>query len=118
MLLDLAVRGDRELLRRIVALDGRLQPAAARAGRRGTPRAGLRLPAMSLRFLPNLLCVLRILLVYPVAHWILQGRYPQVMALFALAASPTRSTASSPSASAGPASSARCSIRSPTSCCW
>jgi len=28
---------------------------------------------MSLRFLPNLLCVLRILLVYPVAQWILQA---------------------------------------------
>jgi len=41
---------------------------------------------MSLRFLPNLLCILRMLLVYPVAHWILQGRYPEVMALFALAA--------------------------------
>jgi cardiolipin synthase len=41
---------------------------------------------MSLRHLPNLLCVLRILLVYPVASWILQGRYPEVMALFAIAA--------------------------------
>lgn len=41
---------------------------------------------MSLRFLPNLLCVLRILMVYPVAHWILTGRYPAVMALFAVAA--------------------------------
>jgi cardiolipin synthase len=42
---------------------------------------------MSLRHLPNLLCVLRILLVYPVAHWILQERYADVMLLFALAAS-------------------------------
>jgi cardiolipin synthase len=41
---------------------------------------------MSLSFLPNLLCVVRILLVYPVAHWILQGRYAEVMALFAIAA--------------------------------
>ncbi len=41
---------------------------------------------MSLRFLPNLLCILRILLVYPVAQWILQGHYPQVLALFAFAA--------------------------------
>jgi len=41
---------------------------------------------MSLSFLPNLLCVLRMLLVYPIAAWILQGRYPEVMALFALAA--------------------------------
>jgi cardiolipin synthase len=41
---------------------------------------------MSLSFLPNLLCILRILLVYPVAMWILDGRYPEVMALFALAA--------------------------------
>lgn len=41
---------------------------------------------MNLSFLPNLLCILRILLVYPVAHWILQGRYPEVMALFAIAA--------------------------------
>jgi cardiolipin synthase len=41
---------------------------------------------MSLSFLPNLLCVLRMLLVYPIATWILQGRYPEVMALFALAA--------------------------------
>ena len=41
---------------------------------------------MSLSFLPNLLCLLRIALVYPVAMGILDGRYPQVMALFALAA--------------------------------
>jgi cardiolipin synthase len=44
---------------------------------------------MSLRILPNLpnlICVLRILLIYPVALWILQGRYPAVMGLFALAA--------------------------------
>jgi cardiolipin synthase (CMP-forming) len=41
---------------------------------------------MSLRYLPNLLCVLRILLVYPVASWILAGRYQEVMLLFALAA--------------------------------
>jgi cardiolipin synthase len=41
---------------------------------------------MSLRFLPNLLCVLRILLVYPVAHGILQGRHAEVMALFGIAA--------------------------------
>jgi cardiolipin synthase len=39
------------------------------------------------RHLPNLLCVLRMLLVYPVAHWILQERYADVMLLFALAAS-------------------------------
>lgn len=41
---------------------------------------------MSLRHLPNLLCVLRILLIYPVAKWIVQGHYPQVLVLFALAA--------------------------------
>lgn len=41
---------------------------------------------MSLRFLPNLLCVLRILLVYPVALLVLDGRYPAVIALFAVAA--------------------------------
>jgi cardiolipin synthase (CMP-forming) len=41
---------------------------------------------MSLRHLPNLLCLLRILMVYPVAHSILTGRYPAVMALFAVAA--------------------------------
>jgi cardiolipin synthase (CMP-forming) len=41
---------------------------------------------MSLRFLPNLLCVLRIALVYPVALGILQGHYPEVLALFAIAA--------------------------------
>jgi len=41
---------------------------------------------VSLRFLPNLLCVLRILLIYPVARWILQDRYAEVMILFALAA--------------------------------
>jgi cardiolipin synthase len=41
---------------------------------------------MNLSFLPNLLCVLRILLVYPVAKWILEGHYPQVLALFAFAA--------------------------------
>ena len=41
---------------------------------------------MSLRHLPNMLCVLRMLLVYPLAQWILQGRYPEVLALFAVAA--------------------------------
>ena len=41
---------------------------------------------MNLSFLPNALCILRILLVYPVAHWILQGRYQEVLALFAIAA--------------------------------
>ncbi|HVN41550.1 MAG TPA: CDP-alcohol phosphatidyltransferase family protein [Steroidobacteraceae bacterium] len=41
---------------------------------------------MSLRFLPNLLCILRILLVIPVADWILQERYPLVLLLFAVAA--------------------------------
>ena len=41
---------------------------------------------MSLRFLPNLLCILRILLVYPVAQGILVGDYPRVLALIALAA--------------------------------
>ena len=41
---------------------------------------------MSLRHLPNLLCVLRILMVYPVAAWLLEGRYPAVMLLFAVAA--------------------------------
>jgi cardiolipin synthase (CMP-forming) len=41
---------------------------------------------MSLRHIPNLLCVLRILLVYPVAQSILAGRHPVVMTLFALAA--------------------------------
>ncbi len=66
---------------------------------------------MSLRFLPNLLCVLRILLVYPVAHGILQGRYPQVHGTVRRSRpSPTRSTGSSPSVSAGTPNSARCSI--------
>jgi cardiolipin synthase (CMP-forming) len=41
---------------------------------------------MSLRFLPNLLCVIRMLLVYPVAHGIMLGHYPQVLAIFAVAA--------------------------------
>jgi cardiolipin synthase len=41
---------------------------------------------MNLSFLPNLLCILRILLVYPVALWILQGRYAEVLGLVALAA--------------------------------
>ena len=41
---------------------------------------------MTLSFLPNLLCVVRILLIYPVAHWILQQRYPEVIAAFAFAA--------------------------------
>jgi len=41
---------------------------------------------MTLSFLPNLLCIVRILLIYPVALWILQERYPAVMAAFAFAA--------------------------------
>ena len=41
---------------------------------------------MNLRHIPNLLCLVRIGLVLPVALWILEGRYPQVMALFAVAA--------------------------------
>ncbi|MGI9245872.1 MAG: CDP-alcohol phosphatidyltransferase family protein [Steroidobacteraceae bacterium] len=39
-----------------------------------------------MRHLPNLLCVLRILLVYPVAMLVLDARYPAVMGLFAVAA--------------------------------
>jgi cardiolipin synthase len=41
---------------------------------------------MSLRFLPNLICVLRMLLVYPVALAILDGRFHVVLWLFAIAA--------------------------------
>jgi cardiolipin synthase (CMP-forming) len=41
---------------------------------------------MNLRFLPNLLCVFRMLLVYPTAHGILQGHYPAVLGLFMVAA--------------------------------
>jgi len=41
---------------------------------------------MTLRFLPNLLCVLRMLLVYPVARAILDEHYGQVLTLFAIAA--------------------------------
>jgi hypothetical protein len=41
---------------------------------------------MSLSFLPNLLCILRMLLVWPLAVVIFQGRYELVLAIFALAA--------------------------------
>lgn len=41
---------------------------------------------MSLRFVPNLLCILRMLLVYPTALGILDGRYDRVLALVAIAA--------------------------------
>lgn len=41
---------------------------------------------MSLRHLPNLLCVIRILLVYPVAYLILRGRHADVLSLVAIAA--------------------------------
>jgi cardiolipin synthase len=41
---------------------------------------------MSLSFLPNLLCVLRMLLVWPVALFIFEERYELVITLFALAA--------------------------------
>ena len=41
---------------------------------------------MSLRFLPNLLCVLRILLIYPLARAILDEGYEVVLWLFAIAA--------------------------------
>lgn len=41
---------------------------------------------MSLSFLPNLLCIFRMLLVYPTAHGILQGHYSTVLALFLVAA--------------------------------
>ena len=41
---------------------------------------------MSLRFLPNLLCVLRMLLVWPLASFIFEERYELVISLFALAA--------------------------------
>ena len=41
---------------------------------------------MSLRFLPNLLCILRILLVYPLALFIFEGRYTLVLPVFAFAA--------------------------------
>jgi cardiolipin synthase len=41
---------------------------------------------MSMSFLPNLLCIFRMLLVYPTAHGILQGHYSTVLALFLVAA--------------------------------
>jgi cardiolipin synthase len=41
---------------------------------------------MSLRFIPNLLCLLRIALIYPVVLFIGQGRYVEVMLLFGIAA--------------------------------
>lgn len=41
---------------------------------------------MNLRFLPNLLCLFRILLVYPVAHGILAGKYGLVLVLVGVAA--------------------------------
>lgn len=41
---------------------------------------------MNLSFLPNLLCVLRMLLVYPLALFIGEGRYALVFPVFALAA--------------------------------
>ncbi len=41
---------------------------------------------MNLSFLPNLLCLLRLLLVYPVALGILRGDFPFVLALFFVAA--------------------------------
>jgi cardiolipin synthase len=41
---------------------------------------------MNMSFLPNLLCVVRILLAYPVADGILHGRYPFVLAVIVLAA--------------------------------
>jgi cardiolipin synthase len=41
---------------------------------------------MSLRFVPNLLCVVRILLVYPVAHGILTGQFRVVLVLIGVAA--------------------------------
>lgn len=41
---------------------------------------------MSLRFIPNLLCLLRIALIYPVVLFIAQGRYVEVMLLFGIAA--------------------------------
>jgi cardiolipin synthase len=41
---------------------------------------------MSLRHLPNLLCVVRILLVYPIAHGILSGHYRAALLLVGVAA--------------------------------
>lgn len=41
---------------------------------------------MSLRFLPNLLCIVRILLVYPVAHGILAGQFRVVLFVVGVAA--------------------------------
>jgi len=71
---------------------------------------------MKLSFLPNLLCILRLLLVYPVALAVLRGNYPLVLAL--LPRSPTDSTDYSPRPSAGPANSAATSTRWPTRSCW
>jgi cardiolipin synthase len=41
---------------------------------------------MKLRHLPNMLCMLRMLLVIPVGYWILESRYHEVLAGFAFAA--------------------------------
>lgn len=41
---------------------------------------------MKLQHLPNILCILRMLIVYPVGHRILTGQYPEVLVLVAIAA--------------------------------
>jgi cardiolipin synthase len=73
---------------------------------------------MSLRHLPNVLCILRILLVYPVGHWILQGRYEEVLALFALAAFTDALDGFLAKTFDWTSDLGRLSTRLRTSCCW
>ena len=72
-----------------------------------------------MRHIPNALCMLRMLLVVPVAWLLIAGRVSaDVVGVRVRRRRPTGSMAFSPSAAAGPRSSARFSIRSPTRSCW
>ena len=118
--LRVAARGDRARAR--ARARARRRVAAGRRRRRARlvdvrDRRG-RCVAMSLRFLPNAICIARMLLVAPLVLCVVDGPVRRPRYSFSSSPDcPTGSTASWRSGSTGKRASAGCSIPPPTSCC-
>ena len=85
--LRVAARGDARVLERVLALGGVLRPAAAIGsfGSLAFEVVGVGSCAMSWRFMPNAICVARMLLVAPLVLWIVEGRYAAALLVLVVA---------------------------------
>ena len=85
--LRVAARGDARVLERVLALGGVLRPAAA-SGALGSLAFEVvpdGVVAMSWRFIPNAICVARMLLVAPLVLWIVEGRFAAALLVLVVA---------------------------------